>query len=241
MSEATSPDVFARALQDRRRRRTRRRLIAILAAAVVLLAGGVAVYLLYFSDVFVSKEVEVSGVSLLTVDQVLEQAQVPRGEPLAALDVAAISSRVAKLPEVAVVTVGRRFPGTVLIDVTERVLVYQRVIGGRYQWVDATGTVFRTADAAVPDAPVATVAGDDARLLMDVATVVGHLPAKVVGDVKQVQAKGVDDITIQLADGRRIVWGSAEDSGLKGSVLEALLGVDAKVYDISAPANPTTK
>lgn len=241
MNDATSPDVFARALQERRKRAARRRLIALLAsiAAVVLL--GVGVYLLYFSSVFVTRDVEVTGTNYLTVEQVLAQAQVPKEEPLALLDVSGISSRIAELPEVAVVTVGRRFPGTVLIEITERQLVFQRVVGAKFQWVDGTGTVFRTADAAVADAPLAAVDGDDPRLLRDVATVVGHLPDAVRPDVKQIRARGVDDITVELADGRRIVWGSAEDSQVKGEVLAVLLGTEAKVYDVSAPANPTTK
>ncbi len=200
-----------------------------------------AVYLLYFSSVFVTRDVEVTGTKYLTVDQVIAQAQVPKDAPLALLDVSGISSRVAQLPEVAVVSVGRRFPGTVLIDVTERRLVYQRVAGAQYQWVDETGTVFRTADTAVADAPLATVDGDDTRLLRDVATVVGHLPDAIRPDVKQIRARGVDDITVELADGRRVLWGSAEDSQVKGEVLAVLLGTEAKVYDVSAPANPTTK
>lgn len=241
MNDATSPDVFARALQDRRKRAARRRLVALLAGVVAVLLVGVAVYLLYFSSVFVTRDVEVTGTKYLTVDQVIAQAQVPKEEPLALLDVSGISSRVAQLPEVALVSVGRRFPGTVLIDVTERRLAYQRVVGAQYQWVDETGTVFRTADAAVADAPLAMVDGDDPRLLRDVATVVAHLPDAVRPDVKQIRARGVDDITVELADGRRVVWGSAEDSQVKGEVLSVLLGTEAKVYDVSAPANPTTK
>lgn len=63
---------------------------------------------------------------------------------------------------------------------------------------------------------VADTAGDEQRMLADVATVVSALPADVVAQTTQVTASTIDHIVIELADGRQIVWGNASLSGREG-------------------------
>lgn len=207
----------------------------------MLLAAALVVYLLWFSPVFAVERVDVSGVKVLTADQVRAEAAVPLGAPLAALDTGRIAARVAGLPAVADVRVGRRFPDAVVIAVVERTAVYQRQVGGAFFWVDSDGVPFRELDHAEAGIPLAIVDGDDTRLLADVATVVAHLPAEVRPRVTLIRAHGVDDIVLALEDGGRVIWGSADQSELKAQVLRALLAVEAKVYDVSAPGHPTTK
>jgi cell division protein FtsQ len=51
----------------------------------------------------------------------------------------------------------------------------------------------------------------------------------------------VDQISLVLKDGRKVVWGSADQSDTKADVLATLLaGVQAQVYDVSVPSKPTT-
>lgn len=237
----TSPGAFARALQEQRRRRARRKLAGLVTGALVLVLGALGIYLFFFSDVFAVDEVAVSGTSLLTEDDVRTAAAVPTGEPLAGIDVPAISARVADLVQVADVEVDRRLPGTVEIAVTERALVYQRADDDAYQWVDRTGTIFHRATEPQAGVIVVESASDDQRLLTDVATVVRHLPEPVAARVVQVEARGVDEIVLLLDGDDTVVWGSAEQSELKAEVLTVLLSVEAEVYDVSAPAHPTTK
>ena len=54
---------------------------------------------------------------------VLDAAAVTPGGPLAAVDLAGIADRIARLPAVESVRVGRSWPHTVAVDVTERVPV----------------------------------------------------------------------------------------------------------------------
>lgn len=241
MSGTTSPGAFAKALQDRRRRQARRKLIGLVTGGLVIAVGALGAYLLFFSPVLAVADVQVSGTGLLTTDEVLSQAAVPVGEPLVTTDIDAIGSRVAGLVPVEGVTVERRFPDTIAIGVTERAMVYQRLVEGTYQWVDRHGVVFHTAAAPEPDALVAVTDGEEARLLADVATVATNLPDALVPRVAQLDAKAVDQIVVTLDDGDTVVWGSADDSELKAEVLSALLAVDAEVYDVSAPGHPTTK
>lgn len=241
MSTTTSPGAFAKALQERRRRQNRRKLVGIVSGVGVLVLGAVMVWLLLFSSVFAVSEVRVTGNQLLTTDEVLEVAGVEVGRPLLTTDIDAIGSRVAGRVEVESVTVERHFPGTVEVQVTERTLVYQRLDGSNYQWVDRHGVVFNTATTPQAGALVASTATDEPRLLADVATVAGHLPQELLPRVEIISADAVDQIEIALGDGDVVVWGSAEQSELKAEVLTALLSVEAEVYDVSAPGHPTTK
>jgi cell division protein FtsQ len=98
------------------------------------------------------------------------------------------------------------------------------------------------ASVATPPAtlPVLTDAGSPAAGAA-AATVLPALPGKISSKVKTISAVSPESITLHLADGRTIVWGSATETDQKARVLRALLGVKARVYDVSAPDLPTTK
>jgi len=208
-----------------------------LAALVVVVAAGL-VWLVGFSSVLGVNRVQVTGASLVGADQVTAAAAVTPGTPLARVDSKALAARVtAAIPEVASVTVSRHWPNTLVIHVTERAIVYQIQLGGVYQWVDATGTVFHSSDDAQP-VPVALIDTSDQQLMADVAAVVSALPADLLPHVQSVSAVTRDSITLSLDDGRQVVWGSADQSALKAQVLAPLLNVPGTVYNVSAPDNP---
>lgn len=241
MSEGGSPGSFARALAEQKRRIRHRRLwVGGIVGGVVLLVG-FTLYALFFSPWFVVKQVSVEAGPLLTTERIQEAAAVRMGEPLVRVDLTAIDARVSDLIEVAGVAVRREFPDTVHITVTEREAVYERDTGTGFQWIDADGIAFHTADTRDGSRLVASVAEDDVRLLRDIATVVHWIPADVRLDVEGIEATAVDSIVLHLTDSREVIWGSAEDSQLKAEVLGTLLQVEAEVYDISAPMYPTTR
>ncbi len=237
----TTPGAFAAALQEKCRRERRRLFVGWGGGTGVLLVVAFLVWLVTFSPVFRVHDVTVSGTDLLTNDAVLKAAVVPGNQPMLGLDIDAIAERIRALPAVRDVTVERDFPDTILIHVVERAVVYQRVDGATFESVDADGVVFITSAAPTDGVVQAVTAGKDPRLLRDVAEVVGNIPAKLLPRVERVQARAVDRITLQLDEGDLVVWGSAEQSKLKGDVLVALLDVDARLYDVSAPSYPTTK
>ena len=223
--------------QQSRRRRVRR---SLLAASIVLVAAGL-VWLIGFSTVLGVNKVQVQGTSLVSPDQVTSAAQVVSGTPLARVDGKAIAARVkAAIPEVAAVTVSRHWPSTLVIRVTERVLVYQVLFGGDFHWVDATGTAFHITPDAQP-APVVTLDTGDQKVMADVATVVTALPEDLEPHVQYITATTRDSITLSLDDGRDIFWGSAEQSDLKAKVVVPLLDFPGTVYDVSAPADPAVR
>lgn len=242
MSTAVTPGEFSRARQARERQGRRRRLWRWLAGVAAVVLVGVGFYLVFFSPVLAVRSVEVSGTRVLTADAVREVADVQLERPLARVDTDAVAERVRGLTPVAGVRVQRRFPSTLHIEVTERVAVYQIPRDGQHRWVDADGVSFHATPEPLDGVPPAVVKGEDQRLLRDVATVVQALPEELAGQVEQVRADAVDQISLQLTGNRQVVWGSAAESDLKAQVVSTLLtSVKAKVYDVSAPGYPTTR
>ena len=232
---------FAQALEERTQRQRRRRLIRWGVIAGIVLVLGFLVWLVTLSPVFRVHDVTVQGNELVSADDIRFAAMVVPDSRMITVDLDGIEARVVELPAVRGVEVSRDLPDTVVIDVTERTVIFQRVEAGTFQWVDEHGVIFSTSNEPVEGVLQAVTAGKDSRVLKDVAEVVSHIPPELLSQVARVQAEAVDRITLEMDEGDLVVWGSAEQSALKADVLAALLSVDATLYDVSAPSHPTTK
>ncbi|MCT1458910.1 FtsQ-type POTRA domain-containing protein [Aestuariimicrobium sp. p3-SID1156] len=233
----TDAALARRRKRSRQRRRLWRRL-AVLGTALLLAV--VITWLVAFSPVLAAKRVQVSGVQVLSAPSVTQAAAVPLGRPLARIDTATIAQRVAALPQVEKVHVNRAWPHTVTIAVTERTPVLQRRDAGTWHWVDATGRSFH--QTPEPKAKLVVVeAPADQRILRDCATVSASLSPKLRQALHKMSATSPDTITLHLSGGRTVIWGSAAESDTKSQVATALLGVKATVFDVSSPANPTSR
>jgi cell division protein FtsQ len=239
---SSTRQLFARRARARRWAILRRVLVLLVVVGLVAGAG----WLVFVSSVLAVQGVRVSGVRTVPVDRVTRAAAVPLGEPLARVDVDRVRARVERLPVVERADVGRSWPHTVSIKVTERTAVAAVHAAGGYRLIDAEGVTFRTVGEPGEHLPVMTVggrpqtglgpAGDAAT---EAAAVVDSLPRRLVRRVERVEADTMDSIVLRLQDGRRVVWGSAESSALKSRVLTALLPRQASVYDVSVPGSPT--
>jgi len=252
-SAETSASLPPVAAEDRAARRTRRRFARrqwrrrwlawrrVLAVVVVLAVLGTAVWAVWFSTLLSVRSVQVNGASTLRPGQVRRAAAVDLGEPLVSVDLGAVHARIAALAAVDHVEVSRQWPDQVRIDITERTPVAVVDFGGRLRGLDKDGVVFldyKSAPAGLPK--VTTPFGTSAEALREAARVVTALPLELTRIVDHVEVKTVDQITLALHDGRTVVWGSAAESPQKAEVLRALLGQDAKTYDVSVPGQPTT-
>ncbi|CAM3537411.1 FtsQ-type POTRA domain-containing protein [Nocardioides dubius] len=227
-----------------RRQWTRRwQLGRVLAAALaLLLVVGVGIWLVAYSSVLGVKEVEVQGTELLSAEQVRAEVQVADGEPLARVDIDAVAARIEELPAVRSVDVSRKWPNSLLVQVTERAVVAVIQVGAKYRGMDETGTIFRNFARIPKGVPLIKASGElSAEVRAEGASVVGAMPASVARRVEYVELRTVDQINLVLRDGRNVVWGSAEESATKGKVLEVLLAEDGTTLDVSVPGNPTVK
>jgi cell division protein FtsQ len=137
--------------------------------------------------------------------------------------------------------VTRSLPNRVTIAVTERTAVYAVSAGSGFDLVDATGVPYTSVTDVPEGLLVANITGGDERLRRDVATVAVAMPKVLRDRAVLVNAASPDSIVIELRGGAEVVWGSAENSGEKATVIAALLSISASVYDVSSPSHPTTK
>ncbi len=226
-------------LREQRRKRASARRVVVW-VVVVLLAGGVG-YLFAFSPVMAVQQISVSGNAVLSEAQVLDAAKVSIGTPLALIDPGKVADRIATLPAVAGVTVSRRWPNALQIDITERQPRLAIPIEGGYQLADATGVVFQEVATAPSGLVVVSAPSNDQQLLVGVGQVFSALTPGTAAKVSRLVAPTRDSIELRLSDGRQVFWGSAEQSELKSKVLDDLLPLGGKVFDVSAPAFPTRR
>ncbi|GAA2569000.1 cell division protein FtsQ/DivIB [Pseudonocardia hydrocarbonoxydans] len=224
----------------------RRRRVAALAGVLVLLAllaAGVRV-LVYDLGLLDVEGVEITGTLDVPQADVLAAAAVVPGGPLAAVDTAGIAARVAQLPGIGSVEVGRGWPHTVTIAITERTAV---AVAGTPQGpmpVDATGVVYPAPVApGLPQLTFGAVGPDDpsTRAALDVLAALPPELRAQVGTVDVTVGGGIPQVALGLTEDRRVRWGPAEESARKAAVLAALLTQPGRVYDVTSPALPTVR
>ncbi|MFE2517236.1 cell division protein FtsQ/DivIB [Streptomyces mirabilis] len=238
----------------RLRRLRRLRMLIILLIAVVL-AAAAALWLLYGSPWLRAEKVSVSGVRVLTDQQVRDAADVSVGSPLISIDTDAIEARLRrKLPRIDSVDVVRSWPHGIGLKVTERtpVLILKNTgNGGKYVEVDAKGVRFATVSAAPRGVPALELAVSKPavlrrfpvdRLVREAVGVAGDIPAAVRRDTRTVKVRSYDSISLELSGGRSVEWGSVEKGPAKARTLTALMKAAprARHFDVSAPIAPAS-
>ncbi|MFC5958534.1 cell division protein FtsQ/DivIB [Streptomyces pratens] len=239
----------------RRLRRRYLRLIIILAVALVFLGSG-AFWLLYGSDLARVERVSVSGTRVLTPGEVREAADAPVGDQLVAVDTDAIASRLReKLPRIGTVDVVRSWPHEIGLNITERTPVLLVEKGGEFTEIDDEGVRYATVPQASKGVPrlelnvrrSGTTAASlrrfgEGRLVREAVRVAREVPDAVARTARSVKVRSYDDISLELADGRTIAWGSGENGAAKGRALTALLKAapDARHFDVSVPTAPAS-
>ncbi|MER6579088.1 FtsQ-type POTRA domain-containing protein [Nonomuraea sp. NPDC001023] len=215
-------------------------------AFLVLLTAGVvgsAAWLVFFSPVLGVRSIEIVGNLTVTSERIKQQAAVPDLHPLATVDLADVQARVLGIRQLATAKVDRVWPGTLRIEVVEREPVAVIPAGGRFAVVDKQGVVIEVKDTSPFMLPLLKVdrpaAGDPAT--MAALQVVQALPPVVAGKVRQVRAASAEGVTLELSDGRTVLWGGADRPQEKGRILVSLLSRKATLYDVSSPDVVTLK
>ncbi|MFG3114013.1 cell division protein FtsQ/DivIB [Streptomyces sp. NPDC048197] len=231
-----------------RRAPGRRGLIIILVLAVLL--GAFGVWALYASDWLRLERVRATGTDVLTPREVVAAAHAPVNSPLISVDTDALEHRLrARLPRIKSVDVERSWPHTISLEVTERTPELLMQTGGKFAEVDVEGVRFATVSAAPKGVPLLEMSVSDSpslrrfgpdRLRRAAVEVAQDLPPVVRKDVRKVRVRSYDAISVELAGGRTVAWGSREQGAEKAKVLVALLKAarTARHFDVSVPSAP---
>ncbi|KGM09210.1 cell division protein FtsQ, partial [Cellulomonas bogoriensis 69B4 = DSM 16987] len=229
------------------RRRLLRRRIGRWTGATAVVGGVVWALLLSPLLELDARQVEILGaeevVDLEAIDQLVAQSA---GVPLPRVDTVGLRRDVLEVRGVREAEVERLWPHGLRVSVVARVPVAAVPEGEEVVLLDAEGVqVARVAEA--PDGlPTIRVPLDepDNRTTIAVLTVLRALPEDLAEDVVGVSASSRDAVTLTLADGARVLWGSADESVLKAEVLQVLRSSDVtddtQVFDVSAPRLPIT-
>jgi cell division protein FtsQ len=208
--------------------------------AVVLVVG--LGLILYFTPVMSVRDIEVTGIAAITREEVLDVAKVQFGTPLLQVDTGAVAERVAAIRRVASTRVQRQYPSALGIAVVERVAVVYKDFPDGPHLFDRDGVDFATAPppAMLPIFDVDNPGPTDpaSRAALQVMTA---LAPEVAGQIGRVAAPSVASITLTLADGRVVVWGSTDRTAEKAQKLAALLTQPGHTYDVSSPDLPTVR
>lgn len=231
---------------DRRRRHRRRWWVRIVVGLVVVAVTGGLVWVVGYSTLLSVRQVEVTGLERAEESDVLQAAGVPLGRPLVRVDTDAVADRVGDLPRVESVEVSRSWPRTVSVDVTERAAVGYVATGSDFVVFDRHGVEFLERSERPRGLVEIGYAGppeersDVLPEVAEVMTAIREADGELWDDVERMEVAGRDAIEFVLGDDTRIRWGSADRTEEKLEVLSALREQPARVYDVTAPSQPTT-
>ncbi len=179
---------------------------------------------------------------MVTRDEVLHAANVELGTPLLQINTDEVADRVAAIRRVASARVQRQYPSALRITIVERIPVVVKDFPDGPHLYDRDGVDFATA----PPPPALTYIDVDNPGPTDLTTVAAlavltALRPEVATQVGRIAAPSVASITLTLADGRTVIWGTNDRTDEKAEKLAALLTQPGRTYDVSSPDLPTVK
>jgi cell division protein FtsQ len=222
------------------REQGRQRLHRLLAVLGMLAVTGVATGAV-FSPLLDVDQVAVTGADGARAAEVRHAAAVRTGAPLLLVDTGAVQARVEALPWVGHAHVVRDLPGTLRVEVSLRMPVAWKALGGGgVQLVDARGTTVTTAAQAPAGLPELQA---DRRSSPIAARVAGALVPALRDRVSTVVVTG-GQVALQLVDGHDVRLGDPDQLAAKAraalAVLETLGTTSFSYLDVTVPSAPVT-
>jgi cell division protein FtsQ len=221
--------------------RRKKILLAVALLLVVALLAG-SVWLVFYSSYVTVESAQVTGNTSVATARIERAADVPTGTPLAKVDLDAIRQRVEAIPAVRRASISRSWPHRVHVAVTERTPIAVVNRGNGLEALDDQGVTFGGFAKRPRGLPLVRTQPDTpSEAMAEGGKVIASLPSTISGRVDTIEVDSVDQISLVLRNGRRVVWGSAEDSAQKAEVLAVLLRRPSQVIDVTVPGRPTTK
>ncbi len=218
-------------------RSRRRRIIwwSSLAAVVVVIGGSIAAA---YSPLFAVEKITVVGATSLDPSAVEAALSDQLGTPLALVDSSEVKAALLAFPLIETYALEARPPHDLTVRIVERTPVGVIRSNAGFTLVDAAGVALSTTPDQPAGQPLIEIdSGVDSAAFRSAGLVVRSLPADVRSQLAGVAATTQDDVTLTLSSGLTVVWGSAEDSGLKALTLSAAMGAHpgARSIDVTSP------
>jgi len=224
--------------------RSRRRRFIVwgsIGAVVALVLGSV---IAAYSPLFAVEKITVVGAK--TIDPVVVQQSLSKqiGAPLALVDADEVRFALGEFPIIESYALEVRPPRELLVRIVERTPIGAIREADGYAVVDAAGVVLSSSPKLPEGRPELEITGGiGSAAFRSAGLVMRSLPADLRATVTTVRATSGDDVTLRLADGKTVVWGSEKDSVLKAAVLVRLIAASpgSSAFDVSSPAVPVVR
>ncbi|MEV7633216.1 FtsQ-type POTRA domain-containing protein [Microbacterium sp. NPDC089318] len=224
--------------------RSRRRRLLVwgsIGAVVALVLGSV---IAAYSPLFAVEKITVAGAKTVDPAAVQQALSDQLGAPLALVDADEVRSALADFPVIESYALEVRPPRELLVRIVERTPIGAIRDRDGYTVVDAAGVVLATSPTPPEGTPELDITGGiDSAAFRSAGLVMRSLPAELRATVTEVHATSGDDVTLRLADGKTVVWGSERDSVRKAAVLVRLIAASpqSKAFDVSSPTVPVVR
>jgi len=218
--------------------RGRLRLWSLLVVCVLTVLAVLA----WFTPVLSVSTVKIDGLVAVPEEQVRDKLEIPSGRSMLRIDTNAMARRVANIPKVRSARVQRVFPSAVKVTVVERtpVLFWDSPQGAHLMDAESMEFAIEAPPIGVPKLDTEHPGGDD-PVTRAAVSVLSVLPAALVIQVDEVVARSISNISLNLRDGRTVLWGGTNDAERKAAVVMPLLTRDGTVFDVSSPNLVTVK
>jgi cell division protein FtsQ len=198
------------------RRSRRRRITWLVSALSLLLVVGFVTGAVY-SPLLSLKTIRIEGASRVSAASVRAAVDGQIGRPLALVDFDSITRALGKFPLIRSFVTETVPPNTLVIRIAERAPIATLATSSGFAVVDPAGIVIESGADRQPGLPLIELGGSAQGSPAFVAAVgvLLALPADLLKKVDTVTAQTADDVTLTLATGQSVVWGSAEQSALR--------------------------
>ncbi len=239
-------------LSSRTRRRRWAAIALICLLAVVALLGS----LYYFTGLFHVKEIEVTGCVHLNPDYIRALSGIGSDTRYFGVNGDEVEKALKSEFWVASVTIRRKLPLKLVIQVKERQPWASVTMIGRLFSVDSSGVVLEELPAADPMLPMIlglpskpVTPGDSVEddLFSNCRTVLASLPQSLHARFASIASTPTGEVTLITQEGMQIIYGTTADEQTKNEAIRALLqdpGVDLATLaylDVSVPDHPVIK
>lgn len=218
-----------------RSRRRRTAWIVGVAAGLLVVGGSAAAA---YSPLFAVEEITVVGASTLDPAAVEDALAGQRGVPLALVSSSDVKAALVRFPMIETYGLEAKPPHELVVRIVERAPVGVILEGDDYTVVDGAGVALSTTPTRPEGHALIQVEGGTASPAFTAAgTVMRSLAPELRAQVDAVTANSIDDVTLALTSGVRVVWGSSERSGDKALRLQEIMAAvpGQSVYDVSSP------
>ncbi|WP_223586257.1 FtsQ-type POTRA domain-containing protein [Microbacterium sp. OVT16B] len=218
-------------------RSRRRRIIwlSVIGAVLLLIGGSVAAA---YSPLFAVQRITVVGATTLDPAAVEAALADQIGTPLALVSTSEVKAALLAFPLIETYALEAKPPNDLTVRIVERTPIGVIRSDAGYTLVDAAGVALATTTDQPPGQPLLDIDGGiDSRAFESTGLVIRSLPADVRAALTGVRASTADDVTLTLNSGLTVIWGSSDESALKGLTLAAAMAANpgAASIDVTSP------